>query len=243
MVQNAGKRLWTGRLFAGRVSKIIVGNFPSEEREMKLAFATLGWLTLAAASNAGMFFDGDFLEPDWSLVNVVGPAGGQTGTHVMTGGNPDMFRSVLTTTNSIVQSAHVRSGWNYDTTLGAVQAIEWSIDYRNINSFGQGHAYALMVEQGGVYYRGGGATTGSTSFVWESHNGVLVEANFIRMDGGGGNPNFSSGVLNFGFCTSNDGGNGINVGYDNLSINFVPEPSTVAVVGLGIAFFVARRRK
>jgi hypothetical protein len=189
-----------------------------------------------------MFFDGDFLDPDWSIVNVVGPAGGQTGTHVMTGGNPDMFRSVLTTTGSVVQSAHVRSGWSYDTALGAVQAIEWSIDYRNINSFGQGHSYALMVEQSGIFYRGGGSFTGSSSFVWESHNAVLVEASFARMDGGGGNPNFSTGILNFGFATSNDGGNGINVGYDNLNINFVPEPTSLAALGLG-ALFILRRRK
>lgn len=210
---------------------------------MRLGIGLSLCLGLAAGANAGMFFDGTFNSVDWTLVSVVGPAGGQTGTQSMTGGNPDMFRTVLTTTNAIVQSAHVRSGWSYDTTLGAVQAVEWSMDYRNINSFGQGQAYALMVEQGGVYYRGGGANTGSASFVWESHNAVLVESNFVRMDGGGGNPNFSSGILNFGFCTSNDGGNGISVGYDNLSINFVPEPSSALMVGFGLAFFVARRRK
>jgi hypothetical protein len=190
-----------------------------------------------------MFFDGDFLDSNWSIVNVVGPVGGQTGTHVMSGGNPDMFRSVLTTTGAIVQSAHVRAGWSYDTSLGAVQAIEWSIDYRNINSFGQGHAFAAMIEQGGVYYRGGGTITGSTSFVWESFTETLTASNFTRMDGGGGNPNFSSGILNFGFATSNDGGNGINVGYDNLTIDFVPEPATLAVLGAGIACLIARRRK
>lgn len=209
---------------------------------MRFGFAIAFAIGLGAGTHAGMFFDGDFLDVDWSIVNVVGPAGGQTGAHVMTGGNPDMFRSVLTTTNSIVQSAHVRSGWSYDTALGAVQAIEWSIDYRNINSFGQGHAYALMVEQGGVYYRGGGGITGSSSFVWESHNAVLLESSFVQI-GGGGNPNFSSGVLNFGFVTSNDGGNGINVGYDNLSINFVPEPGTIAVLCLGLVSLAARRRK
>ena len=127
--------------------------------------------------------------------------------------------------------------------LGAVQAIDWSIDYRNINSFGQGHAYALLIEQGGVYYRGGGSITGSSSFVWESHNEVLIQSNFVRMDGGGGNPNFSSGILNFGFATSNDGGNGISVGYDNLNIAFVPELTTLAVFGAGIVALWYRRRK
>jgi len=210
-----------------------------------MKFETMIALTvgLGAAGHAGMFFDGDFQDVDWSIVNVVGPSGGQTAAQVMSGGNPDLFRSVLTTTNSPVQSAHVRAGWSYDTSLGAVQAIAWSIDYRNINSFGQGHAYALMVEQGGVYYQGGPSLTGSTSFAWESHNAVLVEASFGRMDGMAGSPNFSSGILNFGFATSNDGGSGINVGYDNLSINFVPEPASIMVLGAALASLSLLRRR
>ena len=211
---------------------------------MKLALASISCVALAASSTAGMFFDGDFNDTEWTVVNVVGPAGGQTGAQVLTGGNPDMFRSISTNTNSVTQTAHVRSAWTYDPGMGAVQAIEWSVDFRNINSFGQGQGYGLMIMQNGVHYFGDSSITGSTSFEWQTHSSSpLINTQFVRIDGSAGNPNFSSGVMTFGLYTGNDGGNGITVGYDNLSINFVPEPSSLIVCGLGIALLAMRRRR
>jgi hypothetical protein len=211
---------------------------------MKLALVAIALAGVSGVANAGMFFDGDFLDTDWSIVNVVGPAGGQTGVHSMTGGNPAMFRNVTTNTNSVTHNAHVRSAWSYDPAGGAIQAIEWEIDFRNISSFGQGHAYALMILQGGVYYYGNPQLSGSATTTWQTFTSpTLTSGNFGRIDGQAGNPNFSSGVMTFGFYTANEGGNGINVGYDNLSINFVPEPATGVAVLVGAAFFLSRRRR
>ena len=211
---------------------------------MKHILAALAVIGTASHGAAGTFFDGEFVNTDWTTVSVVGPPGGQTATQVTSGGNPGAFRSVTTVVTGTAYTAHVRDAWTYDTSQGALQAIAYTIDIRNIFAFGDGHAYGLMVLQGGVYYKADYQVTGSQNFEWRTHSHAgLVNTDFTRIDLGAGNPSFNTGTLTFGFFTLNDEGQNINVGYDNLGITFVPEPSSIVAIGLGIACFALRRRR
>jgi len=205
------------------------------------AFAAMGAASYAVA---GTFFDGEFENSDWTAVSVVGPPGGQIAAQLTTGGNPGAFRSVTTVVTGTAYTAHVRNAWVYDTNQGALQAIAWTIDIRNIFAFGDGHAYGLMVLQAGIYYRADYQITGSQNFEWRTHSHPgLINTDFTRLDLGAGNPSFNSGTLTFGYFTLNDQGQNINVGYDNLGISFVPEPSSMVAIGLGIALIASRRRR
>ena len=213
---------------------------------MRGLFIASGLVALATTSQATMFMETEF-GSGWDFFTTV--ANGQSATQVSDGGNTgganDPFWEVTTNTNATVESATTNAAWTVDPSNGAIISIDFSVDIRNINSFGEGHAFGIAAIQDGKYYSVDLGITGSSNFDWfnEEHNG-LVESDFSLFSGASDTLDFSaSGTeITFGLYTANTGGNTIKVGYDNLEIDVeaVPEPATLAVLAAGA---VALRRK
>jgi len=224
---------------------------------MRLLAACLVFASVSVADTI-TFEDQTFDDTDWNGVVVAGPAGGQTAVQIADGGNsgttPDPFRAVTTNTNSVVFFSSANSANVYDLSAGAINSIDFSIDFKNISFFGQGQAVTSGIEQNGIFYRASTSITGPAGFNWMTDTKTgLTAVSFIRMDSVAGNPDFSTSgsPITFGFVTANSGGNTIQVGYDNWSTTLttasdpVPEPGTFALFGLAAlgAYVIRRRRK
>lgn len=219
-------------------------------RPLVLFCLLLGNLSFPASQAAQIIFaDGDFT--GWIAVTTVGPGNGQTEVRQTTGGNPDAFLSVTTVTNSQTFTGHFLPTFVYDPAGGAIEFIETSIDYRNIASFGQGHGvFTLLLEQAGSYYADGSFLSGSTNFDWQSQAPVTSFAGSFSRLAGTGTLDFSvnGAPITVGFSTGNEGGNGINVGYDNfravINASEVPVPAVAWLLApaFGLMTPWARRR-
>ena len=215
-----------------------------------MALAVLSFSLAAQASADVIFSDGTFSTANWTVVSVVGGAGGQTAQQIETGGNtggsPDSFWEATTNTNAVVYTAHINNLFTYDPSLGAVGSIDFAVDFRNISFFGQGMSFGLAVLQSGTYYYAAATISGSQQDLnWHTYTPSTVqESGFSVFGGGTGTPDFDGAPMTFGLLTANDGGNTIKVGYDDYFVRLngaVPEPATVSALALG-ALALARRR-
>lgn len=183
----------------------------------------------------------------WAVEAMVGFPGGQTGLQQAdggnTGGSPDPFWQVTTTTNDLVRSMSTGAGLEVDPSVsGAITSIDVSFDFRPISAFGQGHAFGLALQQGGKYFFVQTGITGSQSNAWQSESEVgLVLASFVAADGGTLDFSESGGPIRFGLHTGNQGGAGITIGYDNfaVTVNLVDRPDPVPEPALGVLFAIA----
>ncbi len=217
------------------------------DNRVSMLFAVLLAVVSGFAQAATITFsDGDFDLPPWSSMTISGASGGQTSLQESTDGNPGFFLSVTTVTNAPTSTAHVNDAFVYDPALGAIATIDVSLDYRNINSFGQGHGVsAVFAIQDGNVFSAANFITGSSDFSSQTFSATgLTPASFSS---GSGQLDFSANgaPIAFGFLTSNSGGNGINVGYDNysVSINTIPAPAALPLLASALAAFAWLRRR
>ena len=220
--------------------------------------ATLG-VGQCAAIGAVSFFDGTFANDDWTVITVPGwDYGTATGTQIATGGNPDFYREITNTVQSLplvtIHGFHIKLSAMYDPSVqGAIATIDYSEDSLLISGFegGEGQFAAPALVQGGMcYYASGWATP---EFYWVHHSASdLTADSFLRLAlGPPEHPDFSASgsAMEFGFLRGNstsEGASGYTCvgGIDNWSVtvNLVPDPATLSLLALG-GLALLRRRK
>lgn len=185
----------------------------------------------------------------WNAVEVNGIVGGQTGTLISSGGNAGSYWQVRTNTNTTTNTiSSPASSFTYDFSAGAINQINFTVDYLLENSFGQGHRFGLFAVQGGNFFSTIGAITDSNAADfgnWLSFGETVSVSDFSLVEGAGV-LDFSAGAndVQFGLRTANTGGLGITIGYDNFNVELstvsaVPLPAAAwlfgsAILGLGL---------
>lgn len=224
------------------------------------AFIGLATVFAAQSANADVIFSDDtFANSSWAIENVLQGVGASATAAQSSGGNPGTARRVTLATGSAFgdsTSSFQRFGTSTATryepaTQGAIVSIDWSIEARFVTGsfFGAGQGIAFALKQGTVIYFADYTTTGSSGAWIENSASGLTAANFSRLDGATGTPDFSTAgaPIRFGFLASNSNGGGAfttTVDYDNWFVRVVvPSPTTgAAFAGFAVASLVRRRR-
>ena len=224
----------------------------------------LGLISSTGVAQSVSFTDGAFNNVDWTVLSIDNDDGGTaSGSQTVSGGNPGSYRRVVNNipanpgTKASVLGFHGQVNSIYDpSTILPIDTIDFSIDYRNISTFGQGQRFGFAIKQGNNIYVDGSALSG-TSSPWQSFdvNGTTVSdfgltaivGNPLMTADFGQNPDFGvSGLpIELGFYSSNtSSGATLIVGYDNwtVTIHQVPEPTVLALIGVGSLVFRRRRR-
>ncbi|MFA6046032.1 MAG: hypothetical protein WC718_13700 [Phycisphaerales bacterium] len=130
---------------------------------------------------------------------------------------------------------------------GAILSLSWTIDARLTQGGGDGQALWLALKQGQLIYVADAHVTGSSG-QWNTFGGSgILAADFARLDGQSGTPDFSvaGAPIRFGFVNGNSttGGSYSTAAlYDNWSVtvNTVPAPATCLLAG---SLVMAGRRR
>lgn len=187
----------------------------------------------------------------WSSSRVAGANNGQTGVDVPSGGNPDGYWQVTTNTGLYTDTiSSPAASFTYDFSAGAINEINFSVDYFIDVAFGQGHRFGLFAVQDGNFFSTVGditssAENGAVVGQWVDFSEIVTAEDFLLLEGSG-ILDFSAGAsdISFGLRTANTGGRGIIIGYDNFNVELatvstVPLPAAAwlfgsAILGLGI---------
>jgi hypothetical protein len=200
------------------------------------------------------FLEQTFTPGDWATTVISGSAGGQVASTSVTGGNSatlpvDPYWSVLTNTNSTTITGFSSPGFTYDFSAGAINQINFSLDYEIVNAFGQGQAFGLMAIQNGNIFQAADHITGSTASGWQHvSNTGLLSTDFTLVNGNSIDFSAGAGPITFGLFAGNSGGAGILIGYDNLSVELntvsaVPVPAAAWLFGAGLLGLMGVARK
>lgn len=211
----------------------------------------LAWPALAQVT----FQDGTFAGSQW-VVETFG-TGSVSGAQV-SGGNPGTARQVTNTLGSgagaMIRGLH-RFGTSQATTYeplsqGAITSLQYAIDYLPISGPTGGQGVAFAIKQGQVaYFAPSSALAIGNGTSWQSHVATLTQADFVRIDGLAGAPDFGAAGarIRFGFMSYNSA-NGSGVGfdtmasYDNFSVSVVPAPGLMGLAGAAGICAMRRRR-
>ncbi len=227
---------------------------------MKRISVVLAALSVAGSVHAFSFSDGDFAVGDYvhfGYFNHVSTSGQRSAT----GGNPDatMIHSIQHDGSNNLGFGRVGSFHQVHTynpsVSGAISSVNFSADYYlDTSNLLNGQNIWFAVLQGGKTY-----------YNWDLHNfsphqwlsaNATMQANVAQtvldwQDGGVTFevPDFSaSGAeMKFGFITAYNLENGaaLSQRIDNFTVRTtpVPEPATLAVLGMGAAALASKRRK
>ncbi len=198
-----------------------------------------GAACLAAAAGGGTieFLDQTFDPADYTIEFTEGPDG-QTASQEpdggASGGAPDPFRRVTTVTNATTITAHLHNAFVIDPAATSVESLQLSIDVKAIHAFGQGMAYGFAIKQEDTLLVLGGAITGSDApaFQWRTFSDEPTAQELSQIDF---SPN--GAPIQFGFRTSNSGGAGIAIGFDNLHVTITTASCPEDLDGDGVVGF------
>ncbi|MEO1528976.1 MAG: PEP-CTERM sorting domain-containing protein [Planctomycetota bacterium] len=215
------------------------------------------------------FFDGDFEDAEWTLVERHFLSAGTEIRRFTTGGNPDAYLSIANRGNdraSQTQAFYFKNDALFDPgTQGAISQINYAEDSRFITNGGftnsRIQAFSLGVRQAGLTYfipnGGDGITHDGTD--WDTKPLTILDSDEFWLANADGSidvnshPDFSvnGDEIQFGFFRANSAGGSpsyvIESAIDNWSVavqtTAVPEPSSIAVISSVVATCVLRRRK
>lgn len=200
-----------------------------------------------------VLFDDTFDQSEWDeQIFVVSGGAAFTTNQVLVGGNSGAFRRMthsLPGPSSIgVFHRYLPATYN-PSVSGEIQSLDYSEDRIQINPpFGGAIIGAsAALEQDGVVYLG--PDIEFTSLSWQTIE--MMDLNASHFSSNGNNPDFTNtgGIIHFGFTRSNTRNGSAPLvttehGIDNWSftINTVPEPSSLSLLGLVVLPLVSRRR-
>jgi hypothetical protein len=205
------------------------------------------------------FFDGTFNDADWSTTKLTDttPPGDATAspTQTFTDGVSAPSRQVThnwQTSNSGVSIlfAHVNTAFAYDPATGPIDSFTISFDMTLPSSINHVSTtgYGPVIAQDGMFYFNGQSVAPIAPEPWTNYLFPTISAAAWSKFGGSGNPDFSKNgsPIQFGYYTSNGGsGRTIRINavsrLDNFSVEIIPEPTSLALVGLA-SMAMPRRR-
>jgi hypothetical protein len=222
-----------------------------------ISMAVIVIVALAGSAQAVMIFsDGVFNNSDWTLTtynNATGPGSTAQAFQVLTGGNPNEYREirhqlqVINPGNGGIFTFHMNNLSFYTpSSQGAISYIDYSEDDKNfINQGGNGQGSGLAIYQNGKFYRQQTpmlVMPYSPYSVWTNNSATgLLASSFAEVTPAGvvnlaSFPDFSAAgtIMQLGFHRGNSGNSAYNTdtGIDNWRVTIVPEPSTLALLGL-----------
>lgn len=218
--------------------------------------AALSGVTAAPALADVVFADTEFSDSVWVLETVQLNAGGSASAAQSLGtGNPGNARRVTLSPNSggtiwgFSRYGNTGATRYVPSTDGAIASIAFTFDARLVDGFGQGQAVAISLKQGQITFGASFDITGSGG-AWQTFaSASLNAADFSRLDGQSGTPNFSaSGApIRFGIASGNSSTSGTYTtiaDYDNFSVTVrqVPTPASGALLVIGGLVAIRRRR-
>lgn len=192
----------------------------------------------------------------WVLEPVVRGTGGAAAAAQSTLGNPGKARQIDLTTGTAPGDTiwgFSRFGTTTATryepaTSGPITSLTWSIDARlSGGGFGDGQAIVLALKQGQLIYTADYHVTGSSgNWITVGGSGITA-ADFTRLDGQFGIPDFSAAgaPIRFGFASGNSttgGSYSTQALFDNWSVTVNPVPAPGACLALAGLLGLRRRR-
>lgn len=186
-----------------------------------VVFATAG----TASAQLTLLPNGDFENggADWSYAS-----GGGTGTFEATGGNPDGYAAMdAAGTWGVVFSSEDSDGGPMPlSTIGLTAGETYTFQFDAISAGGGGTAIKFESYTGDTEI--GAANTGDLAFAATAQWGTYTQSYTIDPAADG---------IKMVFVSTADG-----TGYDNAGVLGIPEPASVALLGVGALALVRRRR-
>ena len=238
-------------------------NVGSRNMVFRLGIVTAVLFTATLPARATVeFYDGTFNLDDWQTADYYwGNGGSITLTQINSGGNPGQFLEIdhflqSGATNSVVYGLHTRNGATYTPSVqGEITAVDFSINYQNLQTTGMGQGFAFALRQDGNIYHVFQSLSGTVpGWQQDMHLGLQetsfglmtpIETTFI-IDFNY-HPDFSptGSQIEFGLATWNASGSTSLteiVGYDNWTVTVIPEPATFAILALGSLILKTRKK-
>ncbi len=218
------------------------------------ALATLAVAAILCARPSGattVYSDQIFKDPDWTIMQEAGN-GPATAAQQLTGGNPNEYRRVdHNNFSDTLLAYHLSSGAIHNLAIEPIQSLKFSIDQIAIlNHANIGVGIGVALRQGTKNYMTVAGAHVNSTFSWVTFvdNG-LTASSFRTWTNPNDHPDFSSagGLIQFGFFTQNSNDGALRsraAGFDNweVTVNPVPEPSTLAILAVGAVSMLGRRR-